>query len=142
MEGVRGSRQQRGSLPFPVVGMPGSLGTVIRTLFFFLLVPGWVRTALQQLCLGTAAYCFDACEGFGLRDSCSRVSEGSWAGSRVMQTCWVTKPRWGLPHVRCVIHGSRSSWHMGMDFVSSHSWKPEIGPGLEAGEESGGRGSQ
>lgn len=82
-----------GSLPFPVLGMPGSLGTVTRTLFLFLLVPGWVCTALQQLCLGTAASCFDACKGFGLRDSCSQVSEGSWAGSRMMQTCWVIKPR-------------------------------------------------
>lgn len=58
-----------GCLPFAVLGMPGNLGTVTRTLFLLLLAPGWVRTALQQLCLGTAASCFDVCEGFGPRDS-------------------------------------------------------------------------
>ncbi|CAN8200821.1 unnamed protein product [Coccothraustes coccothraustes] len=47
-EGEGGSSRQSGSLPFAVLGMPGNLGTVTRTLFLLLLVPGWVE---PQACM-------------------------------------------------------------------------------------------
>lgn len=49
-------RQQRESLPVPLLEMSGNVGTVTWTLFLFLLAPGWVRIALQHLCL-PAGHC-------------------------------------------------------------------------------------